>query len=117
MKKLILFFGFLYFFSYNDIQAQIRTISNPCEIYGIVYVETIRSRADFIVYVETEDDFLAMLRVFREDNKLFANKVGIWHFTPTQAFADFSIYITDDRAMADLIIAYTDREFMAGCIK
>jgi hypothetical protein len=117
MQKFFLFLGLLFFFMVGKMYAQIRTISNPCEVYGVVYVEKIRSRADFVVYVEQEDDFLASLRVFKEDNKLFANRAGMWCFVETQAFADFSIFLTEDRAMADFIISYTDREFMAGCVK
>jgi Family of unknown function (DUF6150) len=64
-----------------------------------------------------EDEFLATLRVFKESNKLLADKAGMWHFTETHAFADFSIFFVEDRAIADVIIYYTDKEFFAGCIK
>jgi hypothetical protein len=64
-----------------------------------------------------EDEFLATLRVFKEDNKLMATKSGMWHFTENPAFADFTIFFVEDRAIADLIIYYTEKEFFAGCVK
>lgn len=118
-KTIILFFLLFFivsFAGFNEIFAQIQSISNPCEIYGVVAVQSIRSRADFLVYVE-EDEFLATLRVFKEENKLLANKTGMWHFVENYAFADFTIFFVDDRAIADLIIYYTDKEFFAGCVK
>jgi hypothetical protein len=116
MLKPILLLFLLFFVATHENFAQIQTITNPCEIYGVVSVQTIRSRADFLVYVE-EDEFLATLRVFKEENKLLANKPGMWHFTETHAFADFSIFFVNDRALADVIIYYTDKEFFAGCVK
>ncbi len=96
--------------------AQIQTISNPCEVFGVVYVQTIPSRADFLVYVE-QDEYLANLRVFKEINKLLADRAGLWHFVEKEGFADFSVCFVEDRAKADFIIFFTDKEFFAGCVR
>jgi hypothetical protein len=117
MAKLfaILTFCFLLLASQETL-AQIRTISNPCEIYGVVYVQTVQSRANFLVYIE-EDEYLANLRVFKETNKLLANQSGIWYFSDNEGFADFSIFFVTERSKADFIIYYTNSEFFAGCVK
>ncbi|MFC7666136.1 hypothetical protein ACFQT0_00810 [Hymenobacter humi] len=56
----------------------------PCKIYGSVYLETDPSRRSYCfgtVYVEPEEAF-ADLIVFKENNKLFADKAGLWADAP-----------------------------------
>jgi hypothetical protein len=116
MTKFVTLCFVLFLCCCQDVIAQIRTISNPCEIYGVVYVQSIPSRANFLVYVE-QDEYLAQLRVFKEDNRLLANNVGMWYFSDNEGFADVSICFVTDRAKADFAIYYTDKEFFAGCVR
>lgn len=87
---------------------------NPCEIFGSVCIVSSQYNADFIVYVETEND-LVDLAVFKETSKLFADDEGIWFFTDAENFANYRIFITQDRRMADFTIQYVDERAFAGC--
>lgn len=90
-----------------------------CQIYGAVYVERDpRQRAfcAFIAYEEPEEAF-ADLSVFCEDNKLFADKQGLWYLTPTRAFADYIVFVTPTRGQADFSFYYTPARTFAGCRK
>lgn len=85
-----------------------------CKLKGSVYVTDRREEAHFLVYIE-DYETSADLVVFAEENRLFADQPGVWHFTDKPAFADFRIYLTDSRAFADFTIAYTDVASFAGC--
>ncbi|MCC2546175.1 DUF6150 family protein [Hymenobacter sp. BT175] len=89
----------------------------PCRIYGSVYLETDPRRRGLCfatVYVEKEEAFADVV-VFREDNKLFADKAGLWYLTPTRDFADYTLFVTTNRALADFAITYSDIRSFAGC--
>ncbi len=89
----------------------------PCKIYGSVYLETDPSRRSYCfgtVYVEPEEAF-ANLIVFKETNKLFADKVGLWADAPARDFADYVLFVTPDRGKADFAIHYTKVRSFAGC--
>ena len=89
----------------------------PCRIYGSVYLETNPARRSYCfgtVYVEPEEAF-ARLLVFKEDNKLFADKTGLWHEAPARDFADYVLFVTPDRNRADFSIHYTKVRSFAGC--
>lgn len=116
IKKIIAFAFFLSCVTVTSSYAQTRLTTSPCDIWGVIYVQPIKQRATFLVYVE-KDEFLADVRVFKEDNKLNANKAGIWYFVNNEGFSDFSIHFVEDRAMADFSIYYTENEFFAGCVK
>jgi hypothetical protein len=89
----------------------------PCKIYGSVYLETDPSRRSYCfgtVYVEPEEAF-ADLIVFKESNKLFADKAGLWADAPARDFADYVLFVTPDRGKADFAIHYTKVRSFAGC--
>ncbi len=48
------------------------------------------------MYVEPEEAF-ANLIVFKETNKLFADKTGLWADAPARDFADYVLFVTPDR--------------------
>ena len=89
----------------------------PCKIYGSVYLETDPSRRSYChgtVYVEPEEAFADLL-VFKENNKLFADKAGLWADAPARNFADYVLFVTPDRGRADFSIHYTTVRSFAGC--
>lgn len=85
-----------------------------CQLYGVVYVTENPNEANFKVYIEDSEAF-ADLVVFREDNRLMADKSGVWHISDSPAFANFSIYFERRRGLADFAIFYTDILSFAGC--
>jgi hypothetical protein len=90
---------------------------DPCKIYGSVYLETDPSRRSYCfgtVYIEPEEAF-ANLLVFKENNKLFADKEGLWADAGNREFADYVLFVTPDRGKADFAIHYTDVRSFAGC--
>ncbi|PJJ48792.1 DUF6150 family protein [Hymenobacter chitinivorans] len=92
---------------------------DPCLIYGSIYLETDPYRRSYCfatVYLEPEEAFADLL-VYQEDNKLFADKAGFWYQTPTRDFADYVLFVTDKRALADFYIHYTKSRSFAGCRK
>jgi hypothetical protein len=68
------------------------------------------------VYLEPDEAFADVL-VFKESNKLFADKTGFWYFTMARDFADYALFVTDKRNLADFSIHYTDVRSYAGCRK
>jgi hypothetical protein len=89
----------------------------PCKIYGSVYLETDPSRRSYCfgtVYVEPNEAFADVI-VFKEDNKLFADKAGLWADAPARDFADYVLLVTTDRSRADFSIHYTKVRSFAGC--
>ena len=91
----------------------------PCKIYGSVYLETDPSRRSYCfgtVYVEPEESFADVI-IFKEDNKLFADKAGLWADAPARDFADYVLLVTTDRSRADFAIHYTKVRSFAGCKK
>ncbi|SMB87146.1 hypothetical protein SAMN00120144_1487 [Hymenobacter roseosalivarius DSM 11622] len=90
-----------------------------CRIYGSIYLETDprwRSYCFATVYLEPDEAFADVL-VFKESNKLFADKAGFWYFTMARDFADYALFVTDNRNLADFSIHYTDVRSYAGCRK
>ncbi len=85
-----------------------------CSLYGTVYVEKERTRADFLVFVEESEAF-ADLVVHNEDNLLFADKSGLWHITKNRGLANFTIFYVDDKYAAHFTIHFTDAATFAGC--
>ena len=95
-------------------ENHLRDQTDPCSVFGVVYIEPVKKRADFIVYEEKTETF-ADLRVFREDNRLMADATGLWYFTDKRNFADFTIYIQNEPSNVDFTIFYTDLVAYAGC--
>lgn len=87
---------------------------NPCEIYGVAYIEENPSRAHFRVYEESSEAFADII-VFEEQNRLYADKVGIWSFTDKRDFADFYVYFEESKGRSDFSVYFTDFESFAGC--
>jgi hypothetical protein len=88
---------------------------NPCDIYGQIYVEKDRKRANFLVYIEPENDYRANLVVFKEVNALMADDKGLWYFVEQRGFADYTVHFVEDKSIADFIIYYTNKPHYAGC--
>jgi hypothetical protein len=89
----------------------------PCRIYGAIYLERDPNRRGFCfgaVYEEPEEAFADVL-VFPENNKLFADKAGLWYFTEARDFADYVLFVSKDRSVADFSIHYTKVRSFAGC--
>ncbi len=88
-----------------------------CRIYGSVFLTSdpkYKSLARYVVYLETEEAF-ANLVVFKEENKLFADKPGLWYPAPAHDFADHVLFVTTNRAFADFSVFYTKSRSFAGC--
>ena len=89
----------------------------PCKIFGSVYLETDPGRRSYCygtVYIEPEEAFADVL-IFRENNKLFADKPGLWAEAPARDFADYVLLVVTDRSRADFSIHYTTVRSFAGC--
>ena len=89
----------------------------PCKIFGSVYLETDPARRSYCfgtVYVEPEEAFADLL-VFKEQNKLFADKPGLWADAPARDFADYVLLVVTDRSRADFSVHYTTVRSFAGC--
>lgn len=85
-----------------------------CQLKGPVFIETNAARAQFRVYLEESESFADLL-VFKTTNALFADKPGLWFFTPSRAQASFSILLVKERSQADFSVHYIDTESFAGC--
>lgn len=91
----------------------------PCRIYGSVFLETDPRRKNQCfgtLYVEPEEAFADVL-IFKETNKLFADKVGLWYLTDSRDFADYVLFVTEQRNLADFAIHFTKVRSFAGCRK
>ncbi len=89
----------------------------PCRIFGSVYLERDPRRRGLCfgtVYEEPEEAFADVL-VFREDNKLFADKAGYWYLTEARDFADYVLFVSDNRNLADFSFQFTKSRAYAGC--
>lgn len=87
---------------------------DPCGLKGAVFIESVESFAKYTVFVEDVESF-ADLIVFEEQARSFADRPGLWFFTDTRAFADFTIAYTNVKAFADFSIHYSDFKSLAGC--
>ena len=86
------------------------------KIFGSIYLETDPRRRSYCfatIYEESEQAFADVL-VYKEDSKLFADKSGVWYFTPTRDFADYVLFVAKDRGQADFSIHYTKVRSYAG---
>lgn len=90
-----------------------------CQIYGAVYLERDPRERGFCAFVayEAPEEAFADLSVFKEENRLFADKQGLWYLTPNRAFADYVVFVTPTRGQADFSIYYTPTRSFAGCRK
>ena len=92
---------------------------DPCRIYGSVYLERDprrRSSCFATVYLEPEEAYADLL-VYPETNKLFADRAGLWYPIETRDFADYALFVTDNRNLADFSFQYTKVRNYAGCRK
>ena len=90
------------------------TRPNFCNVYGITYQVSDPHRADFHVY-EEETEGSADILIYETEDKLFADRSGLWHFTDVEAFADFKVYFGNNRGTADFTVYFIDVESFAGC--
>ena len=114
MKRIFILFLLLSISVLNGYSGRDVLHVDFCQVYGSVYVETIRTRAHFRVYIE-KDETLANLSVFKQTIDLYADKPGNWHFVTNRAFADFTIFIEPQKGSHDFTISYTETESFAGC--
>lgn len=88
-----------------------------CKIYGSVYLERdpkYKNTASHTVFLGEEEVYANMI-VYKESSKLFADDTAIWYITPTKAFADHILYVTDNRNLADFSVHYTTVRSYAAC--
>jgi hypothetical protein len=121
-KRIFVSFSIICILSLFTIGFRYKPVNKPleapdlCNLYGAVFIETSASFADYKVYVENVEGFADLL-VFREPNQTFANKNGLWHITDARGFADFTIFLEQNRGFADFTICYTPNRGFAGCRK
>lgn len=111
MKNLLKKLLFLPLFWLITQTAQAQT--KPCQIFGTVFLTEIAQEADFVVFIE--EDVTPDLTVYVPANRLYADSPGKWYFVKEKPFADYRIFITDNRHYANFTIAYTEVEEFAGC--
>ena len=104
----------LVFIAATSFSGHPKPLENYCNIFGTVFIVDNPKEADFRVYIE-ESEGSADVWVYDTEDKLFADRPGLWYFTNQKAFADFTIYLEKDKYLADFSIYYTDTESFAGC--
>ncbi len=109
MKKFLIVFLFLC----GLLIAQKSMAQAFCSLRGSVLVVKDHRYAQVKVF-ETESEPMADFLVFRADNKLFADKPGLWHFTDAKAQADFTIAFVSEE-LADVKVFFIENESFAGC--
>lgn len=87
---------------------------DPCQIFGVAYIEDNPNQAHFRVYEEDSEAFADII-LFEESNRLYATKVGIWSFTDKRDFADFYVYFEESKGLSDFSVYFTEFESFAGC--
>ena len=85
-----------------------------CRVFGSVYIEKNPRLADYRVY-EEESEAFCDIKIFEVDARPYADRQGLWHFTDTKAFADFTIYFEPKKGLADFSVYFIDVESFAGC--
>ena len=85
-----------------------------CKVFGTVYEVKSPEDADFYVYL-SGSEVSADLIVFKQTNKLYADRVGMWSFESKQEFADHKIYYVDREREAHFSVYFTRFESFAGC--
>lgn len=91
-----------------------KNASDYCNVYGIFYVVDNPKEADFRIF-EEETEGSADLWVYPTEDKLFADRPGLWYFTDKKGFADFYVYVEKSKYLADFSVYYIDVESFAGC--
>jgi len=97
-----------------SISASVERQYDPCNVYGVIFIEDNPRLAHFKVYEEASEAFADVI-VFEETNRLYADSKGKWFFTDTREFADFYIYFEEEKGLADFSVFYTDYESFSGC--
>ena len=88
--------------------------TDPCELQGLVFVESVAGFADYRIFIDDVEAF-AKMNVYRESNRAFANEPGHWAFTDIKSEADFTIFLEPVQSFADFSVFYTDFPTAAGC--
>lgn len=112
MKKILIVFLFFFVQQFNTYSALKQHIT--CQVFGTIYIETQKNRAHYSVYLE-EYESDADLIVCKQDNRLFADRPGLWYFVTDRSFADYTIYLESDDSYADFSVYYTDDVGSVGC--
>ena len=89
-------------------------VDDYCKVFGIIYFEQNKYKADAIVYIE-EDETQADLLVFKEDNRLFADEEGVWYITDNPSLANFRLFKTTEKRFADFSVTYIEDRAFVGC--
>lgn len=87
---------------------------DPCKIFGSFYKVDNPGRADVIVF-EEESEYFAQLRIFEEENSLYADEPGVWFFSENIGLARYRVFFTKRRSQADFTVHFVDRLAKAGC--
>ena len=113
---MLYFLSFLMLSTWAKPQSKPEAIVKPdvCRIFGAVYEEENKSRAQYLVFEEETESFADIL-IFEEENRLFADQSGIWYFVEERGMADFTVYFTNNRGTADFSVYFTDVASFAGC--
>ena len=89
-------------------------VDDYCSIYGVIYFEKNKYKADAMVYIE-EEETLANLLVFEEDNRLFADEEGLWYITDNPALANYRLFKTSEKQFADFSVNFMEERAFVGC--
>jgi len=85
-----------------------------CKLFGAVYIEKSAVDADFRVY-EEESEAFCDIKIFEVESRIYADREGLWYFTDTKEFADFTVFFEPKRGLADFSVYFIDVESFAGC--
>ena len=113
MKKLIFIIASIICINFDSL-AQTNKLPDICTIFGAVKEVTNRNDADYRIYIEDSEAFASLI-IFKQDNKLYADKAGFWFFTPHLSLADFTVYFEKNKSLADFSVYYTTTESFARC--
>ena len=87
---------------------------DPCKLFGTFYKVNQPGMADLVVY-EEDSEYFAQLRIFEEENKLYADAAGLWFFEEKPEFANYRVYFTKRRSQADVTVFFVNSLSKAGC--
>jgi hypothetical protein len=85
-----------------------------CQIYGNMHEVEFPEQADFFVYEETSEAFSDIL-IYEQENRLYADKPGMWYWEEEADFADYRVYFVEDQDQAHFTVYFTNFESFAGC--
>ncbi len=112
--NILIFLGLAIIGLFSEQKEAAEVSQDICGIYGAIYVETDRRRADYLVFEEKNEAFADIL-IFKETSRVYADRQGIWYFTKNRGMADFTIYYVKEKGQQHFSAFFTDTESFAGC--